>query len=396
MKYFSTILFMIIFLTACTTNLSISHSNERPTTSPDAATNQIPQITNTYTKTPLNNLEFTVVPPEKTFSFEDISGTLLFTGSTNNDQLFMMTLPCSHGQGTCQLEEIPWHGQMIIDPDLSPNGKEIVFSSDKDTSHGVLELFSYNISTKNYFRLTFSPDQERNPTWSPDSTKIAFESHSDTSGSLRIIEHNGCCEIVIFKPDRELIQPSWSPDGRKILYLQRWPGGVSATVYLFDLDSKESQKISEDSNAVPITPLWSPDGKMIAYVPNQISGRSICFIEIENFEENCISGPSYYYIFAWHPSGEKIYLTITDREAPLVRNLGYYDIGQEEFHQITFDENRILNPVLSSNGDYVLFNMENEGYKQTTIIILENEERLVPYETEFELDVEDIGLFPYP
>ena len=241
--------------------------------------------------------------------------------------------------------------------------------------------------------MTFSPEIERNPQWSPDGKKIVYESHSETSGNLRIIEEDGCCEMVISEHERELFNPTWSPDGRRIAYLQRLPGGGSATLYLYDINNKNSIQISENSNATTIPPLWSPDGGIVAYIPTHTSGQNICFVYIDSLIEDCFSGPAWHYsLFAWHPSGGKVFLTITDQETRLVHNFGFYDVDKKSFQQITHFDYRITNPVLSPDGEYILFNVKKERYKQPLLLVLENNKVYVPIETDFGLNVEDIGI----
>ena len=70
-------------------------------------------------------------------------------------------------------------------PSWSPDGKQIVFHSDRD---GNQEIYLMNADGSNIRRLTNNPSIDRGPFWSPDGKKIGF--HSDRTGDLDIYTMN--------------------------------------------------------------------------------------------------------------------------------------------------------------------------------------------------------------
>jgi len=97
-----------------------------------------------------------------------------------------------------------------------------------------------------------SNDPARSPAWSPDGTKIIFES-GDGDG-LHVVNSDGSNPVALHLYGR---RPSWSPDGTRILYVS-WV--VGATVWTANPDGTNPTFVHEGSE-----PAWSRDGSRIAF-----------------------------------------------------------------------------------------------------------------------------------
>jgi Tol biopolymer transport system component len=117
---------------------------------------------------------------------------------------------------------------------------------------------------------------ERYPSYSPDGTQIAFR------GDLDLAEPSGDEEIYVMDADgtnvRQLTSnadfdsaPSWSPDGRRILF-ERAPAGTftpgveaqEKDVYVMRADGSHVRRLT-DSPGLDEGPEFSPDGTKIAF-----------------------------------------------------------------------------------------------------------------------------------
>jgi Tol biopolymer transport system component len=118
----------------------------------------------------------------------------------------------------------------------------------------------------NVVRLTNSPAAEGAPAWSPDGSRIAFESATAT---LRHAEGVfwGKPEICVMDADGSDIvrvtdmaghknsAPAWSPDGTRIAFTSDRDG--NSEIYVMDADGSNVVRLTR-SEAQDFRPAWSP------------------------------------------------------------------------------------------------------------------------------------------
>ena len=104
--------------------------------------------------------------------------------------------------------------------DISPDGQEIVFDSDRDQS--LKGIFKMNIDGTNVVKLTSGSDFESQPSWSPDGTKIAFirlvSTQSGSAGQIFVMDSDGNNLQQVTNTTDDDLSPSWSPDGTEIVF----------------------------------------------------------------------------------------------------------------------------------------------------------------------------------
>jgi hypothetical protein len=159
--------------------------------------------------------------------------------------------------------------EMTFDVSAPPipqaGGSKIVFASGRD---GFMQLYVMNSDGTGQTRLTTDGSNNENPRWSPDGTKILFQSDRDNPGSglrdIYVMNSNGSGQTRLTTDANDDCFASWSADGTKIVF-QSFRNGVSYQIYTMNADGSGQVNIS-NNGVNDGQPSWSPDGSKVAFV----------------------------------------------------------------------------------------------------------------------------------
>ena len=116
--------------------------------------------------------------------------------------------------------------------------------------------------------ITHLPGRQYQPSLSPDGTRVAFVSHGDLEGPLRIRVLDlaeTSAPRVIGTGDGDAFSPAWSPDGRWLAYLHAQGKTVTVVLQLVAGKPQNLTEIAPESCGVVARRLdWSPDGRFLA------------------------------------------------------------------------------------------------------------------------------------
>ncbi len=140
-----------------------------------------------------------------------------------------------------------------LSPSWSPSGREIAFTSDRG---GGPQIFLMSADGSNVRRLTFDGDYNAAPAWSPRGNWIAYVCRtSKKEYKLCVITPDGQKHLQLTTGLGVDDSPSWSPDGRHLVFSSTVDG--KSQIYMINADGKDLERITfiGTHNSAPS---WSP------------------------------------------------------------------------------------------------------------------------------------------
>lgn len=192
-------------------------------------------------------------------AFSNDGKTLAFTAQrAGRDVLYLLDVAT---RKTRRRVDLPLDA--VTAPSFSPDDRRMVFSG---TMGGVTDLYVIDVDGKNLRRLTNDIFGDLQPSWSPDGKKIAFASDRAPPTDLAklyfakwqialIDAETGAVEIVPGQAGHNL-NPSWSPDGRSIAYISDRTGVQN--VFLYELGDRQQYQLTNVLGGITAITEYSP------------------------------------------------------------------------------------------------------------------------------------------
>lgn len=208
------------------------------------------------------NVEFSI--PSGANKPFDRSGTILYASTpTRSRNWDLFTVDVASGTVT-RLTETRENEQH---PHWSPDGQSILFTGGDVLSN--VDVWSMKADGSERTRLTEHAERDAFPRWAPDGASIAFVSQREGDVSIWLMDVDGGNK-------RKLVQgrqPSWSPDGRRIVFTSSAFEG-NDEIYIIDADGSNMRRLT-DNKRIDWFPSLSPDGLLLAMASERFGGQEI-------------------------------------------------------------------------------------------------------------------------
>lgn len=192
-----------------------------------------------------------------------------------------------------------------VNPSLAPSDGRIAFSACRG---GNWDIYSVDVASGGWQRLTSDPAEDRDPAWSPDGTKLAFASRRDGNWDIYVLDAHGDLTRLTDDPAYDGA-PAWSPDGRRIAFESSRAGDLD--IFVMDADGSDQVNLTPKESAGDYGPAWSPDGRYIAFTSWRYGDKDIFIADVESGEivqltnsKDIEENPT------WSPDGKKLAFVI--------------------------------------------------------------------------------------
>ena len=188
---------------------------------------------------------------------------------------------------------------------LSAVEGRLVFSAEGD-------IWTMAVDGSDRTRLTTDPADDFDPSWSPDGSRIVFRSHRDGNEEVYVMAADGSQQTNLSRNPTSDYSPAWSPDGTTIAFASDRDGDPNE-IYLMDSGGSNQVRVTENPG-IDEYPGWSPDGTRLAFHctmgdvnPNGTGDFEICVVRRDGTDLHRLTDtPGENTQPDWSPDGEWI------------------------------------------------------------------------------------------
>jgi Tol biopolymer transport system component/DNA-binding winged helix-turn-helix (wHTH) protein len=263
--------------------------------------------------------------------------------------------------GTDLKQVIRPKGRWLYDPIYSPDGEHIYYGGVSETGNFVLYKLRVspvsgeavgepievaNMGLARIKHLTISSDG-KNLAYSAPTMKGSI---SSVPISTDTTEAKGAPAPLTQDTSYRKVTPSFSPDGRKIAYVE-FRGGANQDIWVMDADGQNPVQLTTDP-AADWAPSWFPDGDRIAFQSDRQAKQMIWAVSIKSGREKLLVDPGQDIAFpTLSPDGKQI--TFNSTKGGTINIWTTAVEGGEPPAQLTFDNEMMGWPCWSPDGRFL-------------------------------------------
>jgi Tol biopolymer transport system component len=205
-------------------------------------------------------------------------------------------------------------------------------------------------------RLTSEPSDEYVPSYSPDGKQIVYMSDRDGTWQIYRMDADGSGAQRLTANDADNYHPRFSPDGQQIVFASNMDGDWD--IYLMDLEGRIIRQVT-DQPGNQYYPYFSPDGSSLSYM-GQAGGKWQLFQTdaAGSYIENVSNSPADDTYAAFAPNGQHLVFYSNRHGNWEIYSL---DLASGAVRRLTHDAARDADPVVSPDGQWIAFESNRDG-----------------------------------
>ncbi len=242
-------------------------------------------------------------------------------------------------------------------------GTHIYFVSDRT---GSKEIWAMDWDGKNQHPITRYGSTSIEPAISPDGTRVAFTSFAHGSPGIFVFSVDTGRDLRFYNQRASVnSSPSFTPDGKQIIYSSSAPNDKCCRIFLSNLDGSGFRPITS-GGFIDTEPKVNPKtGTEMAFVSGRSGPQQIYRANLDGSDiVRLTDGTGEAGNPAWNPDGQHLAFAWTRGYAAGKWNVFIMDVGSHEYSQLTHDQGRNENPCWAPDGKHIVFGSTRSGRSQ--------------------------------
>ena len=215
-------------------------------------------------------------------------------------------------------------------PQYSPDGRRILFESDRDGNHGIWVCDADGSNAVALF--SQAGIFAGTPRWAPDGERVAFDSNASGNMDIWVVRSNGGKPTQLTLDPSDDHVPSWSVDGKWVYFASKRTGRFQ--IWKAPAYGGDAVQVTRNGGWMAFE---SRDGKSVYYV--KLSGEAVWTVPAIGGEERIVIPALGSWAFSVFSDG--IYFAETVSRMPSIRFLSF-----------ATGKTKVVAPVLSDVGGF--------------------------------------------
>ncbi len=186
--------------------------------------------------------------------------------------------------------------------------------------------------------------------FSKDGAHVVYVSYPD--GSLWRADRDGSNRVELVDPPLKPILPSWSPDGKRIVFVGLTERENEYQSYVVSSQGGAVHRVLPNDGGPQTDPDWSPDGKKIVYSTSPLGGRDtksvIRILDIATRNVTTLPGSEGMFSSRWSPDGKYISASSFDQ-----LSINLFDLATQQW--TVLHKGIIAFPAWSADSQWIYY-----------------------------------------
>jgi eukaryotic-like serine/threonine-protein kinase len=192
---------------------------------------------------------------------------------------------------------------------LSPDGTRIA-ATRLDAERETSDIWILDVARDSSGRFTLDPADDSMPVWSPDGSRVVFDSARKPVGIYQKLSSGATSEERL-SGEKNRFPLDWSSDGRFLIYQHGFPA-TRGNIWVLPLSGKEARAlIATPSDEVQAQ--FSPDGRWLAYCSDESGQYEVYVRPFSSSKGRWQVSAAGGYEPRWRRDGKEIFYLAADR-----------------------------------------------------------------------------------